>query len=662
MPKPLPLPDNFNPETFMLSKVTENGVFHESRQGASFAARLVANGAPEDLELAHKVLAAVLRAQERHPDDPHYGNFMWMIEDTVVQDLNAVEFNLEHLIPMMLQHAERLSPEMQVRVLEAIRLGLDEIRRLDVLPVYTNITLLDILNTCLGGELLGDTTVAQRGYNKLVLWMALTDRQGHPFEYNSPTYGAVDIRVLGRLAALVRHADTRIRARTALARLGLSAALHIHTATGRWAGPHSRAYHPSVVCETEPEIAMLRRWIAEDILPAWIADALDARPETFQVDETAFAERQLGLTTFHSPSFALGVSVKEAGGQSDVMMCHYERPGADRPGEPGPERPGVLYTRYLTDDKWLGDFYHATDRTTSRNLVEEGQFYGVQRGNRAIGLYTVGRLGTIHSAKAAFIWTQREWIDEIWVGERRVEVLPAEVPPGEVVVIGSGKVFFALLPLTRTDLGRDAPMRLVERAGELVLEIYNYLGPEKGFWEMGWPGAFYKGKPQCGIYLEVAERSVYPDGCAFGQVVASGSLVDATAAPFTYAAEGERLWTVEYTRAGQTLGIEVDLMAWALKRRWTQNGELGWPMLESQVARQSRDGHIEVGDATLDCGKESAWLFASPSTGRYVAAYHGLLPAPLALTTPGGTVEIPAMGTGVVVWNKGEVTVEALNV
>jgi hypothetical protein len=648
------LPENFNPETYLIAKKTENGVFHESRQGASLAAQLVANGAPEDLELAHKVLDVVLGCQERRADDPHYGNFFWMLEDDVVMDLNAVEFNLEYLIPMMLQHADRLSPEMQARVLDAIRLGLNEIRRLDVLPVYTNITLLDILNTCLGGELLNDAHFAQRGYTKLVLWMALTDQQGHPFEYNSPTYSAVTIRALARLAALTRHDDTRIRARTALARVGLSAALHIHAGTGRWTGPHSRAYHPSVVCETEAEIAMLRRWIADGTLPAWIADALDARPETFQVDETAFAERQLGLTTYHSPSFALGVSVKEAGGQSDVMMCHYDRPGTDRPG--------VLYTRYLTNDKWLGDFYHATDRTKSRNLVEEGEFYGVQQGNRAIGLYTLGKTGTLNSAKAAFIWTQREWIDEIWIGDRRVEALPVEIPPGEVVVIGSGDVFFAVLPLTRTDLGRDAPIRLVEREGDLVLELYNYLGVEKGFWELSWPGAFYKGKPQCGVYLEITERSAYPDGRAFGQVVASGVVVDKTDAPFTYATVGERLWTVEYSRAGQTLGIEVDLMAWALKRRWMQSGELGWPMLESPLARQSCEGHIEAGGATIDCGKDSAWLFANPATGRYVAAYHGLLPAPLVLTVPDGTVQVPAMGTGIVVWDNGVVTVEAVGV
>ncbi len=661
---PLSLPEDFNPDTHMIAKVTENGVFHESRRGARLAADLVANGTPSDLELAEKVLDVVLSCQETRPEDPHYGNFMWMLEDDVVQDLNAVEFNLEHLIPMMLQHAERLSAAMQTRVLEAIRLGLDEIRRLDVLVAYTNITLLDILNTCLGGELLQDAELAARGARKLVTWMAFTDQHGIPFEYNSPTYTAVTIRALARLAALVQDADTRIRAQTALARVGLSAALHIHSGTDRWAGPHSRAYHPSIVCETEPEGALLRRWIEDGTLPAWLADALSQRPETFQIVETACAERDLGITTYHSPSFALGVSVKEAGGQSNVMLAHYGRPGA--------ARPGVFYTRYLLNDKWLGDFYHATDRTKSRNLIEEGRFYGVQQGPRAIGLYTLGRSGAFHSAKANLIWTQCAEVDEIYVGRQRVEDLPFDVPPGDVVVIGSGEVWFAVMPLTRTNLGREAPIRLIQRQGanddgaDLVLELYNYRGSEKRFWELSWPGAFYHGAPQCGFYLEMAERGVYPDGATFAEIVATGTFLEYTEAPFTYAGEEERCWRVEYRRAGQALGIEVDLMAWKLKQRWggldaaAADECAGWPMLDAPMARETRTGSVQVGDARLACGREAGWLFASPQTERYVAAYHGLLPAPLTLNVPGGRVEVPAMGTGTVVWDRGEVTVEAV--
>lgn len=650
--KPLPLPEDFNPKTCMIARTTENGTFHESRKGAAFAARLVVNGTEQDLKLAERVLEVVLGCQERREGDPHHGNFFWMLEDDVVQDLNAVEFNLEHLIPMMLRHGDRLPPDLQARVLEAIRLGLDEIRRLDVLVAYSNITVLDILNSCLGGELLCDAEIASRGYHKLVEWMALTDTYGIPYEYNSPTYTAVTVRALQKLVGLVQNEDTRIRAHTALARLGLSAGLHIHAGTGRWAGPHSRAYQPSVVCETPPEVEMVQRWITEGTLPPWVADVLTQRQKTFEVVETAFAERDMSITTYHSSSFALGVSTKEFSGQSNVLMIHYARPGA--------ERPGVVYTRYLTDDKWLGDFYHATDRTKSRNLIDEGLFYGVQHGPRAIGLYTPRSLGSVFSAKATLIWTRRDLVDELWIGNRRVETLPAEVPPSEIVVVGSGDALVAVQPLTHTDLGRDAPIQLTEIQGDLVLEIYNYLGPQKSFWELNWPGAFYKGRPQCGIYVEVAERSAYPNGQAFARAVASGALEDVTAPPFTYRGEKERLWTVEYARDEQTLSIEIDLMAWALKRRWTQAGDLGWPMLQSPVAQESKSGHIALGGATLTCGPEAAWLFASPATGRWVAAYHGLQPAPLILTVPDGSVEIAAMGTGTLIWDNGQVTVEAV--
>ena len=652
---PLSLPPNFNPETNLLTHVTEYGTFHQSRQGAALALRLVANGTEQDLALAHKVLEATLACQETDPADPHYGNFYWMAEDEMVFDLNAVEFNLEYLIPLMIQFADRLSAAMQQAVLQAIRLGLDEIRRLDVLVAYTNITVLDILNTCLGGELLNETAIAQRGYQKLVDWMAFTDQFGHPFEFNSPTYIAVTLRALKQLSDLVQDNATRIRAKTIAARLGLSVALHIHPKTGRWAGPHSRAYHSSVVGETPPEIELLHTWANIGVIPAWVPDAVTERPAAgMTVRETAYPERNYDLTTYHSDTYSLGVAASEFGGQSNVLLAQFLRPAADRPG--------VLYSRYLLNDKWLGDSYHPTDRTQSRNLLDEGRFFGVQRGPCAIGLYAPADLGLCTSAKACLIWTGRDQVDEIWVDDSPVTALPAVVSPGQVVVIGSGTVWFAIRPLSLTALGREAPIQLVERAGDLVLEFYNYRGPEKHFWEMNWPGAFYKGQPQCGFYLEMAERSAYPDGRAFAQTVAAGDLIDEVATPFTYAGQGERNWRVAYTRGDQSLGLEVDLMQWQLKRRWTEQGDLDWPMLESPIARQTRSGRIELGEATLTCGPEAAWLFANPTARRWVAGYHGQTPAPLRLAVPGDTVELAAMGTGTVIWDNGVVTIEGLGV
>ena len=140
----------------------------------------------------------------------------------------------------------------------------------------------------------------------------------------------------------------------------------------------------------------------------------------------------------------------------------------------------------------------------------------------------------------------------------------------------------------------------------------------------------------------------------------SSHLSDEAETPFTYdGGDEERLWKVEYGRDGRRLGIEVDLMQWKLKRRWTGDGEQEWPMLESPLARQTRDGWVEVGGATLECGKAAAWVLASPERRCWVAAYHGPEPAPLTFSVPEGKVEIESMGTGTVVWDNGRVRVAA---
>lgn len=652
MTSPLTLPAEFDPATAMIARTTEYGTFHESRRAARLAADLVANGTPEDLALAGKVLEAVLRCQEINPKDPHFGNFYWMAEDSVVEDLNAVEFVLEALIPLMRDFGDRLPDDLRGRILDAIRLGLDEIRRLDVMVAYTNITVLDILNSCLGGELLQDEAIAQRGYAKLQTWMTFTNQEGHPFEFNSPTYMSVTLRALKRLADHVEDQDTRLRARAMAARLALSVALHIHPGTGRWAAPHGRAYHPSVICETPPEIELVRAWIADGIVPGWIADVLDDTPLPFMVVETAQRERNVILTTHQTEAFALGTAVSTYHPQADVCMAQYRRPDADRPG--------VLFTRYILDDKWFGDSYHPTDRTKTRNLPDEGMFYSVQSENRVLGVYSPIGFQAGSSAKACFIWTRRDEIDAIWIGGKRVDTLPVTVPPGEVVVVASGEVYCALRPLTATPLSRETPVQLCEKEGDLVLEIYNYKGPDKRFWELRSPGFFFQGHPIAAFYLEIVPRSAYVDGRAVAQAVGMGTFDESLAPPFTSATDDERPYTVTYTRDGEQLGLAVDVMQWRLQRRWTHTGDLDAPMLAVPSASQTRSGRVAVGNAVLTCAPEPAWLWASPTGERWVAGYLGDEPTDLTLETPQGTAHVRHMGVGTLVWEHGEVSIEAV--
>ncbi len=508
-----------------------------------------------------------------------------------------------------------------------------------------------MLNSCLGGELLGDAAIAQRGYRKLREWAAFTNASGHPFEFNSPTYMSVNLRALKRLADHVQDEETRLRARAMSAKLGLSVALHIHRRTGRWAAPHGRAYHPSVICETPPEVELLRGWIADGTVPAWVADVLDT-PTPFQVVETVNEARRIALTTHHREEFVLGTTSGVYHPQADVCMVHYHRPAAPRPG--------VLYTRYVLDDKWFGDSYHATDRTKTRNLPDEGSFYSVQAENRAIGVYAPLTFQHGKSAKAAFIWLGRAEIDEIWIGDQRVDNLPVEVPPDAVVVIGSGDAYTALRPLHATALSRETPIRLLERDGDLVLEIYNYQGAEKRFWELRNPGFFFQGHPICAFYLEVAARVDFADGRAFAQMVASGTIEESLEPPFTRGESGERRYRAAYQRGEKVVGLEVDVMGWALLRRWTESGDLGFPMLEAPVARQNSRGRIDVADAVLTCDSQPAWLWGNVQQGRWVVGYLGETPTALTLETPQGAVDVENMGMGTLLWDNGEVSVEAV--
>ena len=116
------------------------------------------------------------------------------------------------------------------------------------------------------------------------------------------------MRVLGCLAELTKDPHTRIRARTMLARLGLSSALHIHPGIGCWAGPFSRAYWPAVFNADAFNVNDVRAWIYVGLLPFWIADLLQRSDVPEQIDETAHGEETVALSTYHSPSFSLGVA------------------------------------------------------------------------------------------------------------------------------------------------------------------------------------------------------------------------------------------------------------------------------------------------------------------------------------------------------------------
>ncbi|MCY4019679.1 MAG: hypothetical protein OXG39_09740 [Chloroflexi bacterium] len=652
----------YDPAVHLVANTIDNGVFHSAWMSAEYAVALVERASPAEIERAEAVINAVLDCQDTDTRSPHYGNFKWEHEDEAVEDLNAVQFVLVRLIPLLLNHAERLSTELVERVKARIQLGLDEIRRIDVSPKYSNIVAQDIANSLLGGQLLNLPEYAQRGAKKLRDWLSMIDESGIPHEYNSPTYSFVCIEALHKIVAFSEQSQARLLAQLIISRIGLSVALRLHPETGRLAPPHCRAYYPALVCRTAAEVTAFARMIEEGKLPAWLEAVRQRRPIPLEVSETSDAGASVVISSYLHSEFSLGLATQELATQSNRFISNQSNVFSIQYTRQKPS-PGVVFSRYLINDKWLGDYRTTPSRSNDQVFRDEGSFRGVLAGPRAFGLYTSRELDAwsrCSSAKAVLIWSSAEDVDEIWIDGTSLGDLPANVPEGAAIVVGCGDVYILIRPLARAKLGVEAPIIIAERRGCLALEMYNYRGPDKTFWELANPGAFFQGYVHNGFFVEVAAKDQCGSAKDLYETFAAGQLSEELEDARTFDGVSPRQWSLAYSRDDLALGIDVDLMRWRIQRRWAGGAKLGCPMLDSPVARESRSGLIELGNARLACGRDAAWLVAIPEADLWVGAFHGPEAAALTLDIAENQVHLETLQAGMVLWDKGHVTIDAL--
>lgn len=653
----------YDPHVRLVATTIDNGIFHTAWMSTEYAAALIEQGSQAEILRAEAVIDALLDCQDMDERSPHYGNFKWEHEDLAVEDLNAVQFVLIRLIPMLLNQSDRLSVPLVTRLMARIRIGLEAISRIDVSTTYSNIVAQDISNSILGGQLLQLPQYVQRGVAKLRTWLHVIDQSGIPHEYNSPTYSFVAIEALYKVVAYSVHAEACTLAHLIVSRIALSVALRLHPKTGRLAPPHCRAYYPALVCDSSPEESTFSRLIAQGKIPAWLETVLKHRRAPMMVTETSDSGAGVVISSYLDSEYSMGLASQELATQSNRFISNQSNVFSIQYTIENRSRPGVVFSRYLINDKWLGDYRTTPSRTNDHVFRDEGSFRGVQAGQRAIGLYTSRELDAwsrCTSAKAVLIWSRAEDVDEIWVNGSRIGDLPAEIPEGSVVVVACGDVNIVVRPLERTALGVCAPIRIVEHRGSLALEMYNYLGPAKTFWELANPGAFFQGYVRNGFFVEVLSRSRYASGKDMFDTFANGQIVEELDPLQTFDGVSPRRWSVSFSSQDHSLGIEVDLMRWQILRRWADEEDLDFPMLVSPLALENRSGNIEVGNARLRCGNAAAWLVGIPEADLWVGAYHGPEKSSLALEVPGGQVHLERLQAGIVAWDKGQVTIEAV--
>lgn len=645
---------------------TPYGTFHSSRGSLAYASVLLRRGGEGDIARATRAIDAVASTQERREQDAHYGNFRWYYEHEGVHDLNAVEFVLDHLNAIIREHAAVLPAASMEQIREMMALGLDAIDRLDVHPSYTNIALSDICNSVLGGEALDEPAYVERGRRRLDEWWEFTNRSGAPHEYNSPTYIAVDIL---RMAALAEHTgdpEIALKARMAEERLWLHTATHYAPHLAQLAGPHSRSYRDGWTGAGGLLKLILWLLLGEDNLrrptpyypagreeghaeiahaalhcPPYILDWMRERTTPFDAEETADAARGMSITTHIGRDFALGTATAswgvgeppEAWPAPNSLLLYFAKDEA--PGY------GALLSRYVVNDRepGEGDYY------------EEGAFAGVQHGTRAIAAYgLLPRLRPATSSKASIRLIGLPPAADVWVGDRPLADADEAIAPGVPIVIAAGHAYVALIPLEPSDMGSDAPIELRRDGETLVLDIYNYRGPAKTFWEhRSQGGPFFKGNVRNAFIIEAADGDAYASLDAFRAHILSAQIADSV--------DGSYVREIVYSSGSADTSIAMRYSLWDMRVLGRTLGGVPHvpPMAragspDGPLFVQSRESLIALGGARVLAGRAPKWLYADATRGRYAFANPSAETAPLWLETDAGTViECDEFGFGRIV-------------
>ena len=373
----------------------------------------------------------------------------------------------------------------------------------------------------LAGEILRDEEVRLSGLNKLRgLARKLAVGAGRPYanaghsgavsDFNSPTYAAPQLIPAALLASCPADPETRAWGTLYQELIWMDVLAHWHPPTQQPAGPHSRSYTENTVGGTG-----LLKYIMHAVLPggvfydpetAWWADHANDIANAALAASVSFhtPEHLVRLATEKTYPLTVKMRTSTAGyvfglwsippGPVDTYCYQtgsYSLGSASRPAGPGSQMDSPLLrwrkrspVRSMRDHKAAFLRYREGSAYTFRqkNLLDQGIKNVLQHEGTALALYRprpfAGAADKLSLEVCIPVWDP---LDEIYLGDRRVEALPAFSPVPVPVLIKDGPIAFAVVPVGLTDLGRDHAIEVFVRDEVLVISLVNYRGESRAF-------------------------------------------------------------------------------------------------------------------------------------------------------------------------------------
>ena len=224
----------------------KGGMVHPNRDSMVYAVALLDSERDELVGRAEEVIKTVVSHQDTNPDHDTYGIWSYHLEEDLETmsppDWNWADFIGKELLAVALRHGNRVTEETKQLVDQAIYHAAQSIRRRNMGPHYTNISLMGTYVTHVYAERYDDADMLAYAKERLANVLGYTRHNGAFTEYNSPNYNILATTDIGRMLADFLDEESKKAAAWLHDFAWKNIALHFHPSTQQWAGPHSRSY------------------------------------------------------------------------------------------------------------------------------------------------------------------------------------------------------------------------------------------------------------------------------------------------------------------------------------------------------------------------------------------------------------------------------------
>jgi hypothetical protein len=229
------------------SDFQEETKVHSVRSSLGYAEALLNTRKPEYRERAFDVLRAVFALQDQDVESKTCGVWPYSLEEPLATkktpaDRNWADFSAVPIISIINNHSDILPKDLKKKTQKALLLASQAIRKRDVRPDYTNISLMGLYVCYMTADMYNDTDLMNYARKRLKSFYDCTVLNKGFIEYNSPAYFKLSLDEVLRLKKHVINTEDLAMLEFIYQTGWNVIARHYHKPTAQWAGPHGRAY------------------------------------------------------------------------------------------------------------------------------------------------------------------------------------------------------------------------------------------------------------------------------------------------------------------------------------------------------------------------------------------------------------------------------------